>query len=133
MSVNKVILLGNIGQELELKYTSGGKAYVRLSIATTEKWKNNEGDYQEKTTWHRVTFWNKQAEVIAEYMKKGDQIYVEGRINNGSYEKEGVKHYTTDIIGASFSFVGNKKKEEKEEKSLPINEEEEADDDDLPF
>lgn len=104
--VNKVILLGNLGNDPEVKYTQGGMAIATLSVATTFSRKDKDGNFQEKTEWHRVKLFGKTAEVAGEYLKKGRQVYIEGRIEYGSYEKDGVKHYTTDIIGEDMQMLG---------------------------
>ena len=104
--VNKVILLGNLGNDPDVKYTQGGMAIATLSVATTYSRKDKDGNFQEKTEWHRVKLFGKTAEVAGEYLKKGRQVYIEGRIEYGSYEKDGVKHYTTDIIGDDMQMLG---------------------------
>ena len=104
--VNKVILLGNLGNDPEIKYTQGGMSIGTLSVATTFSRKDKDGNFQEKTEWHRVKLFGKTAEVAGEYLKKGRQVYIEGRIEYGSYEKDGVKHYTTDIIGEDMQMLG---------------------------
>lgn len=104
--INKVILVGNLGNDPETKYTQGGMAITTISLATTSARKDKDGNVQEKTEWHRVKFFGKLAEIAAEYLKKGAQCYVEGRIEYGSYEKDGVKHYTTDIIGDHMQMLG---------------------------
>ena len=106
--VNKVILLGNLGNDPDVKYTQGGMAIATLSVATTYSRKDKDGNFQEKTEWHRVKLFGKTAEVAGEYLKKGRQVYIEGRIEYGSYEKDGVKHYTTDIIGEDMQMLGGK-------------------------
>ena len=104
--VNKVILLGNLGNDPDVKYTQGGMAIATLSVATTYSRKDKDGQFQEKTEWHRVKLFGKTAEVAGEYLKKGRQVYIEGRIEYGSYEKDGIKHYTTDIIGEDMQMLG---------------------------
>ncbi len=104
--VNKVILLGNLGNDPESRYTQGGMAIVTLSIATTSVRKDREGNTQEKTEWHRVKAFGKLGEICAEYLRKGRQVYIEGRLEYGSYEKDGVKHYTTDIIADEMQMLG---------------------------
>ena len=104
--VNKVILLGNLGNDPDVKYTQGGMAIATLSVATTYSRKDKDGQFQEKTEWHRVNLFGKTAEVAGEYLKKGRQVYIEGRIEYGSYEKDGIKHYTTDIIGEDMQMLG---------------------------
>ncbi|WP_133478266.1 single-stranded DNA-binding protein [Cognatilysobacter segetis] len=104
--VNKVILVGNLGNDPEVKYTQGGMAITSLSLATTSVRKDRDGNQQEKTEWHRVKLFGKLGEIAGEYLKKGRQVYIEGRIEYGSYEKDGVKHYTTDIIADEMQMLG---------------------------
>ncbi len=97
--INKVILVGNVGQDPETRYMPSGGAVTNLSIATSETWKDkNTGENQERTEWHRVVFYQRLAEIVAEYVKKGSKIYVEGSLRTNSWEKDGVKRYTTEII-----------------------------------
>lgn len=96
-SVNKVILLGNIGRDSELTYTPSGSAVCKLSIATSRRWKQNE-EWQEETEWHNLVIWGKLGENINQYLTKGTRVYVEGRIKSRSWEKDGVKQYRTDIV-----------------------------------
>ena len=104
--VNKVILVGNLGNDPEVKYTQGGMAITTLSLATTSVRKDKDGQQIEKTEWHRVKLFGKVGEIAGEYLKKGRQVYIEGRIEYGSYEKDGVKHYTTDVIGEDMQMLG---------------------------
>jgi len=98
--VNKVILIGNLGADPVVRYMTNGEAVTNLSIATSEVWKDkNTGQPQERTEWHRVVFYRRLAEIAGEYLKKGSKIYIEGRLQTRQYEKEGVKHYTTEILG----------------------------------
>src|SRR5215212_7947916 len=99
-SVNKVILVGNLGRDAELRYTPGGAAVATLNMATTEVWNDKAGAKQEKTEWHRVILWGKSAESLTEYLTKGKQIYVEGRLQTRQWDdKDGNKRYTTEIRG----------------------------------
>lgn len=95
--VNKVILLGNLGADPELKVTSNGSTVLKLRLATSSSWKDDSGQRKERTEWHSVTLWGKRAEALAKFLKKGDRLYVEGEIRSSSYEKEGVKHWRTEI------------------------------------
>jgi len=96
--VNKVILVGNLGRDPEVRYTRDGKAVANLSVATTDSWKDAQGERQERTEWHRVVAWDKLAEIAKEYLSKGKQIYVEGRLQTRSWEdKDGNKRYTTEV------------------------------------
>lgn len=104
--VNKVILVGNLGNDPDVKYTQSGMAITTLSLATTSVRKDRDGNQQEKTEWHRVKLFGKLGEIAGEYLRKGRQVYIEGRIEYGSYEKDGVKHYTTDIVGDEMQMLG---------------------------
>ncbi len=97
--INKVILVGNVGQDPETRYMPNGGAVTNLSIATSETWKDkNNGEQQERTEWHRVVFYQRLAEIVAEYVKKGSKLYVEGSLRTRSWEQDGVKRYATEII-----------------------------------
>src|SRR3954453_14950206 len=99
-SVNKVILVGNLGRDAELRYTPGGSPVATINLATTEIWNDKAGQRQEKTEWHRVVLWGKTAETLNEYLVKGKQIYVEGRLQTRQWDdKDGNKRYTTEIRG----------------------------------
>jgi single-strand DNA-binding protein len=107
-SVNKVILVGNLGRDAELRYTPGGAAVATLNLATTEVWNDKGGQRQEKTEWHRIVLWGKQAESLQEYLTKGKQIYVEGRLQTRQWDdKEGNKRYTTEIKADRITLLGS--------------------------
>lgn len=98
-SVNKVTLIGNLGKDPELRYTSSGVAVATFSMATSESWKDPEGNAQERTQWHNIVAWRKLAEIVGEYLKKGSKIYLEGRLQYRTYDdKNGVKRYVTEIV-----------------------------------
>jgi len=98
-SVNKVILIGNLGKDPELRYTSSGVAVASFSVATNESWKDPEGNTQERTQWHNIVAWRKLAEICGEYLKKGSKLYLEGRLQYRNYDdKNGVKRYVTEIV-----------------------------------
>ncbi|MBK9114899.1 MAG: single-stranded DNA-binding protein [Betaproteobacteria bacterium] len=106
-SVNKVILLGNLGRDPETRYTTGGDAVTNLRIATTEQWKDKSGEKQEKTEWHTVVLFGRTAEIAAEYLKKGRSVYIEGRLQTRKYtDKEGVEKYSTEIVGDRMQLIG---------------------------
>ena len=106
MSVNKVILLGRLGNDPEMKTLPTGNAVCNLSVATSEKWMK-DGKKQEKTEWHRVVSFGKQAETLNQYLSKGSEVYIEGKLQTRSWEdNSGVKRYSTEIVMSSFSFVG---------------------------
>jgi single-strand DNA-binding protein len=104
--LNKVILVGNLGADPELRYTAGGTAVCKFSLATSRRFTGKDGQKQEKTEWHRIVAWAKLAEICGQYLSKGKQIMIEGRIEYGSYEKDGVKHYTTDIVAENMVMLG---------------------------
>ena len=106
-SVNKVILVGNLGRDAEMRYTPGGAAVATLNLATTEVWNDKGGQKQEKTEWHRIVLWGKMAESLKDYLIKGKQIYVEGRLQTRQWDdKEGVKRYTTEIRSDRIVLLG---------------------------
>jgi len=106
-SLNKVILIGNLGRDPELKMTPNGQALARFSLATTETWKTPTGEKKEKTEWHRIVVWGKQAEIAEKYLRKGKQIMIEGRIQYGEYtDQAGVKKSTCDIRCDNFVMLG---------------------------
>ncbi|MDH4468182.1 MAG: single-stranded DNA-binding protein [Bacteriovoracaceae bacterium] len=109
MSVNKVILVGRLGQDPELKNTPGGAAVCQFSLATSENWMDKQGQKQEKTEWHRIVVWGKLAETCNQYLAKGRQAYVEGKLQTRSWDdKEGQKKYTTEIVANTVQFLGSK-------------------------
>ncbi len=108
-SINKVILIGNLGKDPETRYMPNGDAVTNITLATTETWKDKNGEKQEKTEWHRVTFYRKLAEIAGEYLKKGRPVYVEGRLETRKWtDKAGVERYTTDIIASDMKMLGSK-------------------------
>lgn len=108
-SVNKVILVGNLGADPEVRYLPGGEAVANLRLATTDTWKDKEGNKQELTEWHRVSFFGRQAEVCGQYLKKGSQIYVEGAIRTRKWQdKDGQDRYTTEVKGDRMQMLGGR-------------------------
>ena len=108
-SINKVILVGNLGQDPEVKYMPSGGAVTNLSIATTDSWKDKStGEKRENTEWHRVVFFNRLAEIAGEYLRKGSQVYIEGNLRTRSWEDNGVKKYTTEIVAREMQMLGSK-------------------------
>jgi single-strand DNA-binding protein len=108
-SVNKVILIGNLGRDPETRYTTGGDAVTNLRIATTDTWKDKSGEKQEKTEWHTVVLFGRQAEIAGEYLKKGRPVYIEGRLQTRKWtDKEGVEKYSTEIVGDRMQLLGGR-------------------------
>jgi single-strand DNA-binding protein len=108
-SVNKVILVGNVGRDPELRYTQGGQPVASFSIATNERFKDKEGNWKDRTEWHRIVAWARLAEICGEYLRKGSQVYVEGRIQTRDWEdKEGNKRQTTEIVALSMQMLGRR-------------------------
>lgn len=105
---NKVILVGNLGQDPEMRYTPSGVAVCKFSLATSRKYTTKDGNVVENTDWHRIVIWRKLAEICGQYLIKGKQVLIEGRIEYGSYEKDGVKHYTTEIVAENMQMLGTK-------------------------
>ena len=107
--INKVILVGNLGQDPEVKYTAGGAAVTTLSIATSESWKDKDtGEDQDKTEWHRVVLWRRLAEIAGEYLKKGSKVYIEGQLQTRKWEQEGQTRCTTEIVARDIQFLDSK-------------------------
>ena len=146
--VNKVIILGRLGADPELRSSPSGVTTCNLSIATSINWTDkNSGDKKEKTEWHRVVFFGRPAEVIDQYMKKGQQLYVEGRLETSKYEKDGIERFSTNIIGESFNFISgsstqmddstqnefNQTPSQNENMSSESNSKKDEFDDDIPF
>ena len=106
-SLNKVMIIGNLGRDPELRTTEGGQSVATLNVATTDTWVDKSGNKQERTEWHRVVVWGRQGENAAKYLKKGRSVYVEGRIQTREYtDKEGVKKYATDVVADTVQFLG---------------------------
>jgi single-strand DNA-binding protein len=138
-SVNKAILIGNLGRDPEIRYTPSGQAVASFTLATSEKWRDKEGQMQERTDWHNIVCWGRQAELANQYLKKGRPVYIEGRIQNRSYDdKEGNKKYISEVVAQRLQFLGGRPDDagsaggsHQETPEMPpetVNE-----DDDLPF
>lgn len=107
--VNKVIIVGNLGRDPETRYTASGSAITNITVATSESWKDkNTGQKEERTEWHRVVFFSKLAEIAAQYLRKGSKVYIEGSLRTSSYEKEGQKHYRTDIVANEMQMLDSR-------------------------
>ncbi|MBT3489383.1 MAG: single-stranded DNA-binding protein [Gammaproteobacteria bacterium] len=108
--VNKVILVGNLGNDPDVKYTADGRAIANISLATTDSWKDkNTGEQQDRTEWHRVVFFNRLAEIVSEYLKKGAQVYVEGRLQTRKWQDQsGADRYTTEIVASEMQMLGGR-------------------------
>lgn len=110
-SLNRVQLLGNVGKDPELKYTTGGTAVAKFSMATTSSYKGKDGEWQDKTEWHNIVCWARLAEIAGEYVKKGDKLYIEGRMETNSWEdkQSGVKKYMTSVVAGDMILLGDRK------------------------
>lgn len=107
MSVNKAILVGNLGRDPEVRFTTSGRAVAKFPVATSERWTDQDGNRQERTEWHNIVVWGKQAETCGQYLAKGRQVYVEGSIRSRQYDdKEGNKRYITEIVARDVRFLG---------------------------
>lgn len=118
-SINKVILIGNLGRDPEVRYTSAGTAVCNLTLATSRNWKDKQsGEKQEETEWHRVVFYDRLAEIAGEYLKKGRSAYVEGRLKTRKWQdKDGRDNYTTEIVGESLQLLGGKDEADKPQRT----------------
>jgi single-strand DNA-binding protein len=142
--VNKVILAGALGADPVMRYTPAGVAVGNVSLATSESWKDKDGNKQEQTEWHKVVFFNRLAEIAGEYLKKGSKVYIEGKLKTRKWEKDGVNHYTTEIVASEMQMLDGKsdgsKREDSEEpydkskaRAAPSHTQTETFDDDIPF
>ncbi len=126
MSVNKVILVGNTGTDPEVRHLDNGTPVAKITFATTETWKDKSGQKQTSTEWHNIVFWRGLAEVVEKYVKKGDKLYIEGKIQYRSYDdKDGQKKYFTEIVADNMQMLGGKKESESQDSADVDN--------DLPF
>ncbi len=130
-SVNKVVLVGHLGGDPETRYTPSGAAVANLNLATNESWRDANGDIQDKTEWHRCVMFGKSAEMAGELLKKGQLVYMEGKLQTRNWEdKDGIKRYTTEVVADSFTMLGRKMdRNGGQPESVPSGD----DEDDLPF
>lgn len=137
--VNKAIIVGNVGQDPEVRYTPSGSAIAEISVATSEQWKDKtSGEKQERTEWHRITFFGRLAEVVGEYVRKGTQLYVEGSIRTEKWQdKQGNDRYTTKIIGSEMQMLGGRRSNDgasnQSGRTTGYQPDDEELDDDIPF
>lgn len=133
-SVNKAIILGNVGKDPETRYVADGSAVTNLSIATSEQWKDKSGEKQEKVEWHRVVFFGKVAEIAGQYLKKGSSCYVEGKIVTRKWtDKEGQDRYSTEIVGDRLQLLGGKPQGDTQQEAQKPRGSAKDMDDDIPF
>lgn len=133
-TVNRVILVGRLGADPELRYTPGGAAVCNFRIATNEVWKDSEGEWQERTEWHNIVAWRELAERCGEQLRKGARIYIEGRLQTREWEgRDGVKRRTTEIVAQRMQMMDRRAVEPVEEAPLMPEEEGSGEEDDLPF
>ena len=140
-SVNKVILVGNLGADPELRYTSGGRGVANFRIATSRQWTSKDGEKHEETEWHRIVTWDKLAEICGEYLKKGSSVYIEGRLQTRSWEDQsGAKRWSTEVVANEMKMLGGRQTPGEERSSSSSPEPPPDDlpstfeaDDDLPF
>ena len=142
MAVNKVMLIGNLGRDPEIRYTTSGQAVANFTLATTEKYTNKSGERQEDTEWHRIVAWGRLAEICGEYLTKGRMVYIEGSIRTRSWEdKEGNTRYTTEIVARNMQMLGGQggrteapsTADEKIPGDFEIEDDSFGSDDDIPF
>jgi len=136
-TINKVMLIGRIGQDPEVKFTQSGVATCNISVATNTNYKGQDGKIVESTEWHRVVLWRQQAENAGKYLKKGSRVYVEGKLQTRNWEKDGTKHYTTEIVADSLQFLDSRptgqSADEKVADDILNRETPSTEDDNLPF
>lgn len=136
-SVNKAILIGNLGSNPEIRYTPSGTAVANFSLATHEQWTGKDGEKSEKTEWHKIVAWGRLGEICGEYLKKGSQVFIEGRIQTRAWDdRDGNKRYTTEIIAQAMQMLGSAMKEGQArsvEERFPVEEPISIPEDDIPF
>ena len=118
-SLNKVQLIGNLGKDPELKYTAAGVAVANFSMATAESWKDETGEQHDKTEWHNIVAWRKLAEICGEWLTKGKRVYIEGKLQTRSWEKDGKKHYMTEIVAENMIMLDGATKKPETESAQP--------------
>ncbi|HCX89368.1 MAG: single-stranded DNA-binding protein [Deltaproteobacteria bacterium CG12_big_fil_rev_8_21_14_0_65_43_10] len=137
MSVNKVILIGRLGADPEVRYTSDGTAVATFRIATTKKWSNQQGEKEEKTEWHRIVAWRRLGEICGEYLSKGKQVYIEGELQTRSWEdKEGNKRWATEVVASNMQMLGSPAGQDRPKKDFEGGPKQDASfdtEDDIPF
>ncbi len=106
--INKVLLIGNLGSDPQMRYTPNGTAVANFSLATNESYTDKDGNRQEQTEWHRIVAWAKLAEICGQYLTKGKQVYVEGKLRTRSWEQDGVKRYTTEVVAQNIQMLGSR-------------------------
>ena len=132
--INKAILVGRLGRDPEVRYTPDGRAVSSFSIATSDEWKDKEtGEKKERTEWHRIVAFGKLGEICGEYLSKGRQVHVEGKLQTRSWEKDGVTRYTTEIVATDVQFLGGRDSNESENLPKIPESPKSAADDDIPF
>jgi len=131
-SMNKVILIGRLGSDTDLKYGANGTAQAKISLATSERWKDKDGNNQEKTEWHRIVAWGAQAEFAGEWLKKGQLVCIEGKLTTRSWEQDGEKKYMTEVTADQITMLSSKGENTDTPLNAPISKKE-SEEDDLPF
>ena len=132
-SVNKVVLVGHLGGDPETRFTPSGAAVANFNLATNESWKDTNGELQDKTEWHRCVMFGKSAELAGELLKKGQLVYMEGKLQTRNWEeKDGIKRYTTEVVCDMFTMLGRKMDEDSNQQAAPASTSND-DEDDLPF
>jgi single-strand DNA-binding protein len=134
-SVNKVVILGNLGKDPEVKYTNSGTAVAKLTVATEERSKDKSGEWTEKTEWHNVVLWARLAEIAGEYLKKGSKVYIEGRLQTRSWDDKqtGQKKYMTEIIGQELVLLGGDARKTDSKPASRPQQTQQITDDEIPF
>ena len=132
--VNKVILLGNLGKDPEVRRLDDGRAVANFSLATSETYKNKSGEKVTNTEWHNIVLWSPLADIAENYLKKGSQVYIEGKISNRSYEdKDGVKKYISEVVGREITLLGRPPEQQDNTQNNLSENKNNSDEDDLPF
>ena len=131
--LNKVMIIGNLGRDPEVKYLPSGRAVANFSVATNERYQDKDGNWQDSTEWHRVVFFGKTAETVGQYLSKGSQVYIEGRLKTRSWEQDGQKRYMTEIEGRQMIMLGGRGGQDGGGDQEPTYEPTPSADEDIPF
>ena len=132
--VNKVILLGNLGKDPEIRRLDDGRGVANFSLATSETYKNKSGEKVTNTEWHNIVLWSPLADIAENYLKKGSQVYIEGKISNRSYEdKDGVKKYISEVVGREITLLGRPPEQQENSQTSSFENKKKSEEDDLPF
>lgn len=132
-SLNKAMIIGNLGRDPEVRYLPSGQAVANFTVATNERWQDKDGNWQDRTEWHRIVLFGKQAEVAGQYLSKGRKVFIEGRLQTREWEQDGNKRYTTEIVGRNMIMLGGRGEGAEADAEPDYNDSQAGHNDDIPF